>query len=98
MPAVPEYAIASAILLLACGLGAWRTGVLAHPEAWLTLGIFGLLTIVFDTVLTGIPVVTYGEGLRSGIALAPMPAEDLAYGLSLCLLALAVWHRTGRPT
>ena len=95
---MPEYAIASLLLLLACGLGAWRSGVLAHPEAWLTLVAFGLLTVVFDVVLTGIPIVTYGDGLRSGIAVGPMPVEDLAYGLALCLLALAVWHRTGRQT
>jgi len=96
MPAVPEYTIASFLLLLACGLGAWRTGVLAHPEAGVTLVVFGLLAVVFDTVLTGIPIVTYGDGLRSGIAVGPMPVEDLAYGLALCLLALAVWHRTGK--
>ena len=95
---MPEYAIASLLLLLACGLGARRSGVLAHPEAWLTLVAFGLLTVVFDVVLTGIPIVTYGDGLRSGIAVGPMPVEDLAYGLALCLLALAVWHRTGRRT
>ncbi len=95
---MPEYTIASFLLLLACGLTAWRSGVLAHPEAWLTLVVFGLLTIVFDIVLTGIPIVTYGDGLRSGIAVGPMPVEDLAYGLALCLLALAVWHRTGRRT
>jgi len=95
---MPEYAIGSLLLLLACGLGAWRTGVLAHPEAWLTLVAFGLLTVVFDIVLTGIPIVTYGDGLRSGIAVGPMPVEDLAYGLALCLLALAVWHRTGART
>ena len=93
---MPEYTTASLLLLVSCGLAAWRTGVLAHPEAWLTLIVFGLLTVVFDIVLTGIPIVTYGNGLRSGLAVGPMPIEDLAYGLALCLLALAVWHRTGR--
>ena len=96
MSALPEYAIGSSLLLVACGLWAWRTGVLAHREAWLTLIGFGLLTVIFDTVLTGIPIVTYGDGLRSGLAVGAMPIEDLAYGLALCLLALGVWHRTGR--
>ena len=93
---MPEYTVAAALLLVACSLVAWWTGVLARREAWITLGVFAALTVVFDVILTAIPIVTYGNGLRSGVAIGPMPVEDLAYGIALCLLALAVWHRTGR--
>ena len=93
---MPEYTVATALLLIACSLVAWRTGVLARREAWITLAVFAALTVVFDVILTAIPIVTYGDGFRSGVAIGPMPVEDLAYGIALCLLALAVWHRTGR--
>lgn len=38
------------------------------------------------------PIVTYGDGSRSGVALGPMPTEDL-YGLALYLVAIAARGR-----
>jgi lycopene cyclase domain-containing protein len=90
---VPEYTLASiAILVAALAVAAWR-GVLGERAAWLGLTAFGAATVVADLVLTGLPIVTYGAGTNSGLAIGPMPLEDLAYGLALYLVAIAAWGR-----
>lgn len=88
---IPEYS-AAALVALAAGLAvAGLRGVLRSPPAWAGLVSFGIATLLADLALTGIPIVTYGEATRSGIALGPMPVEDLLYGLALYLVALAAW-------
>lgn len=93
---MPEYTVASlAALAVAAGVAAVR-GVLAERAVQLGLLVFAGATVVADLVLTGLPIVTYGERFRSGVALGPMPAEDLAYGLALYLVAAAAWGRPRR--
>jgi lycopene cyclase domain-containing protein len=90
---VPEYTLATlAVLVLATALAAVR-GVLAERAAWAGLLAFGGATIVADLVLTGLPIVTYRDDMNSGIAIGPMPIEDLGYGLALYLVAIAAWGR-----
>jgi lycopene cyclase domain-containing protein len=88
---MPEYTVTSVALLAGAVLAAWWRGALAGRAAWLGLLAFAAATVVFDIVLTGLPVVTYGPGATSGIAIGPMPVEDLLYGLALYLVALAAW-------
>ena len=47
--------------------------------------------VVFDVVLTGLPIVTYGPEHLSGLMVGPMPIEDLGYGIALFLLAVLPW-------
>jgi hypothetical protein len=47
--------------------------------------------VTADLALTGLPIVTYRDSFRSGLALGPMPIEDLVYGLALYLVAAAAW-------
>lgn len=93
---MPEYTLAS---LLALGgslaMAAWA-GVLRGRAAWFGLLTFGLVTLVADLLLTGLPIVTYDRAANSGIAIGPMPIEDLFYGLALYLVAIAAWGR--RPS
>jgi lycopene cyclase domain-containing protein len=90
---MPEYTLAS-LVVLALGLVlAGLAGVLRERTAWLGLVAFGLVTIVADIVLTGLPIVTYGREFNAGIYLGPMPLEDLLYGLGLYLVAIAAWGR-----
>lgn len=92
---MPEYTLA-AVLALAAGflVAAWR-GLLRYRSAWLGFVAFGTATVVADLVLTGLPIVTYGAETRSGVAIGPMPVEDLAYGLALYLVAIAAWGPPG---
>jgi lycopene cyclase domain-containing protein len=90
---MPEYTIASVVALAIAFLVAGLTGVLRERAAWAGLLVFGLVTIVADVVLTGLPIVTYGREFNAGIYLGPMPVEDLLYGLALYLVAIAAWGR-----
>jgi lycopene cyclase domain-containing protein len=90
---MPEYTLASLLFLAAGFLLAGLAGVLRERAAWLGLLAFGLVTVVADVLLTGLPIVTYGRQFNAGIYLGPMPVEDLLYGLALYLVAIAAWGR-----
>jgi lycopene cyclase domain-containing protein len=88
---VPEYTLAGLATLAAALVVAWATGVARLRATWLGFGVFLALTVVFDFLLTGLPIVTYGPGTASGIALGPIPVEDFLYGQALYLVAVAAW-------
>jgi lycopene cyclase domain-containing protein len=88
---MPEYTLASVAMLAGAAAAAWWRGALAGRAGWLGLVVFGAATVVFDIVLTGLPIVTYGPDATSGLAIGPMPIEDLLYGLALYLVAIAAW-------
>jgi len=104
---MPEYTAAAVAVFAGAALAAWWRGALDGRAGWLGLLVFGAATVVFDVVLTGLPIVTYGPGTTCGIAIGPMPIEDLLYGLALYLVAIAAWspgrrvpasdHRAHRP-
>lgn len=90
---MPEYTLLTALFLAGAFALARARGVLRERAAWLGLAVFGAITIVADLGLTGLPIVTYGAGTNLGIAIGPMPIEDLGYGLALYLVAIAAWGR-----
>ncbi len=93
---MPEYTLASLVTLgVALALATW-TGLLRRRSTWLGLAIFGGATIVADLVLTGLPIVTYGDHHLRALQLGPMPIEDLLYGLALFLVAALAWD-AARP-
>ena len=91
-----EYTAASLAVLLIAGAVGWRRGLLARRSTWLGLAVFGSVTVLADLVLTGLPIVTYAAGRRSGLSVGPMPLEDLLYGLALFLVAAMAWDGSGR--
>lgn len=91
MSRMPEYAAVTLLVLAVTGALAWWRGLLARRSTWLALGVFAVLTVVFDVVLTGLPIVTYGPEHLSGLMVGPMPIEDLGYGIALFLLAVLAW-------
>jgi lycopene cyclase domain-containing protein len=93
---MPEYTLASLVVLAFGLIVSGLAGVLRERAAWAGLVAFGLITIVADTVLTGLPIVTYGREHNAGLYLGPMPIEDLLYGWALCLTALVAWTVAGR--
>ncbi len=87
----PEYAAAALLWLAGALVLTWCTGTLGRRAAWLALAVFLAFTLVFDAVLTGLPIVTYGATTALGIRLGPIPVEDLVYGAALCLTALGAF-------
>lgn len=47
------------------------------------MGICFLLFLIFNTLLTAIPIVTYGESTYLGLRVATIPLEDFFYNFSL---------------
>jgi len=92
-----EYTLAAVVVLAGALIAAWATGVARLRATWYGFAVFLALTVVFDFVLTGLPIVTYGPGMTSGIALGPIPVEDFLYGQALYLVAVAAWGTAGRP-
>lgn len=93
---MPEYTVASLITLGVVLALAARTGLLRRRSTWLGLALFGGATIVADLVLTGLPIVTYGDHHLRALQVGPMPIEDLLYGLALFLVAALAWD-AARP-
>ncbi len=90
---MPEYTLASVLVLALGFVVAGVAGVLRERAAWAGLLAFGAITVVADLMLTGLPIVTYGREHNVGLYLGPMPIEDLLYGLGLYLVAVAAWGR-----
>lgn len=62
---------------------------------WLPVTIAGaliaVLTAVFDNLMIGIGLMTYGGAHLTGLRLGLVPLEDFAYPLAGLLLLPAVW-------
>ena len=86
-----EYTVA-ALATLPLGLvlvavrGRWRDRAL-----WLGLLAFAAMTVAADVVLTAVGIYDYDRRYNAGVYLDRMPLEDLAYGVALYLVAVAVW-------
>ena len=63
-----------------------RTNVWRLKSTWMSFGILLILTLVFDTLLTSLPIVTYDYTKLLGIYAGSIPIEDLAYTLAVALL------------
>ena len=89
---VREYSAAAVLTLAVATVVAASRGSFRERATWFGLGIFTLLTIIADVILTHIGVFTYSAWAQSGIRIDRMPIEDLAYGLALYLTAITVWN------
>ena len=101
---MPEYTLAAVTWLLAAFALAAFAGILRRRRTWLAFMVFLAFTVVFDGILTGLPIVTYGAEHLSGVALGTTPIEDYLYGQALFLVAVATfelarrrWPIPGRP-
>jgi lycopene cyclase domain-containing protein len=98
---MPEYTVAGLAWLAGAVALAAAAGILRQRRTWVTLALFLAFTVVFDALLTGLPIVTYGEEHLSGLRLGMTPVEDYLYGAALCLTAIATFElarRRGRPS
>jgi lycopene cyclase domain-containing protein len=88
---IPAYTAASLAWLTAALVATWWAGAAGRRQTWLALAAFLVFTVVFDALLTGLPIVTYGERAITGIRLGTTPVEDYLYGAALCLTAVAAY-------
>lgn len=93
---IPEYTLAGLAWLAGAFALASAAGILRRRSTWIAFGAFLASTVVFDAVLTGIPIVVYGSAHVSGIRLGTTPVEDYLYGQALCLTAIATYELARR--
>jgi lycopene cyclase domain-containing protein len=56
-----------------------KTWVIKKRDCWIVMGVMMLLTLIFDQLLTGLPIVFYDDTKRIGVELGYAPVEDFAY-------------------
>lgn len=88
---IPEYTLAGLAWLAGSLAYAGLAGVLRRRATWIAFAAFLATTVVFDAVLTGLPIVVYGDEHILGIRLGTTPVEDYLYGQALCLTAIATY-------
>lgn len=59
--------------------------------------LIGVLTAVFDNLMIGAGLMTYGDAHLTGLRLGLVPVEDFAYPIAGLLLLPAVWLLLRRP-
>jgi lycopene cyclase domain-containing protein len=62
-----------------------KTWVIKKRDCWIVMGILMLLTLIFDQLLTGLPIVFYDETKNLGIKLWYAPIEDFTYSFAVVI-------------
>lgn len=92
--------LAVAVVVLAIALAVTPDRAVVVRRWWAPVLIGGVivlvLTAVFDNVMIGAGLMTYGEGQLAGVHLGLVPVEDFAYPIAGILLLPAVWLLTRR--
>ncbi|KXK26925.1 MAG: hypothetical protein TR69_WS6001000949 [candidate division WS6 bacterium OLB20] len=91
----------TAWVLFLCGglitiLTIFKPEVLIRRSSLIWIGVTAMLFLLFNTVLTAVPVVTYGEDMVSGIRIGTIPLEDSFYNLFMLLAYLTLYLRFRR--
>jgi lycopene cyclase domain-containing protein len=63
-----------------------KTRVLKQRNTWYVMVFMVMLTLIFDQLLTGLPIVLYNESHMLGWRLGFVPIEDLTYTLAVVVL------------
>lgn len=87
----------AALISLAAGLlfdAALGAPVLGRRRGWGFLAVVAALTVAFDNVLTGLPVVIYDPAVHLGWRVFTMPIEDLGFGLGHLLVTASLYQRS----
>ena len=72
-----------------------KTNCVFQKATWKTAAVLLLFTLVFDQILTGLPIVIYNSSHILGFRLGFIPIEDLSYPLiaSLLVPSLATYFK-----
>lgn len=63
-----------------------KTYVIKTKNCWKVMGVMMLLTLIFDQLLTGLPIVFYDDTKRLGVELGYAPIEDFTYTFVVVIL------------
>lgn len=63
---------------------------------FLTLGVFLVLFMVFNGILTALPIVTYGEQFNMNLRIFTIPLEDFFYNFTMLSLSVLVYDAVKR--
>jgi len=72
-----------------------KTWVIKKRETWVIMSIMVLLTLIFDQLLTGLPIVFYDDSKRIGVELGYAPIEDFTYTFVVVILVGAILKYKG---
>jgi lycopene cyclase domain-containing protein len=70
--------------------------MLASRRFWLTIALAYVPFLIFNGLLTALPVVIYGEGAILGFRLGTIPVEDFLYSFSLLGLTILAYDLVRR--
>ncbi len=65
-----------------------KTQVFSVRQNWLTLCILLVFTLVFDVILTGLPIVTYNVSSLLGVYIGSIPIEDFSYTFAMVFIPI----------
>jgi lycopene cyclase domain-containing protein len=85
-----ERTLADCLLVLITLAALYRSSLIMQRSFWAWNGAILLLCLIFNTMLTALPVVIYDEQFMTGIRLGTIPIEDLLYNFSLLNLTALV--------
>lgn len=89
----PYTLLVSSLGVLAC-VGLVIEGRLIRNKAfWISLAIVYVLFFISNTLLTALPVVTYGDSAIIGFRVGTIPIEDFVYNFILVSLSWLIYRR-----
>jgi len=62
-----------------------KTKVIGRRDTWIVMGIMLILTLIFDQLLTGLPIVFYDNSKQLGVHLLYAPIEDFMYTFAVVI-------------
>jgi lycopene cyclase domain-containing protein len=83
----------AALLVLAA---LWQPDMLRSLHFWLAMGLTYIPFLVFDGILTAVPLVVYNDAEIWGARVYTIPVEDFLYSFSLLGLAILVYRPLAR--
>lgn len=86
-----EYTLVATAVLTVAVVLAGIGRLYRQPSMWIGLGVFTVLSVVFDVLLTRVGVYRHRSQFNAGILIDRMPIEDLLYGVALYLVAVLTW-------
>ncbi len=85
------YIIAALIFSYWCDKRVFR-----RRSRWMLFALLIVMTTLFDTYLTRMPIVGYNQDALLGVKLGTIPVEDYAYTIVLAFLPPSVWRKFGK--
>ena len=73
-----------------------RSRIVTRKSFWNAYAILLFFQLITNWWLTSRGILTYDEGVITGIRIAAAPAEDLLFGFSMIVMTISLWIYWGR--